>query len=972
MKKWILNLLIVVFMIAFSGNVYALDTDYKVNNQTYSTLEEAVEAINIGNEDEYVLMIPDKEETLNLDGLQKSITIKREKLVNQESSSLKEIVVSNSTENQIEVKLEKISPTKANLTNTKLVLGDTNDALEIDKSSTNFSVDTGDGQDTVTYPFSSLDTTNVINCEKFISTSDTLNVKGNKEINKDEQTGNVVIDQMYFTQLTKLIVEGQNIEVTLNTPISEIDLGGNKAIVNNDETMTIKNGNVVVNTAVDKVYQNNMLNNLSLEEISNLEIKSGKLNVKDLNAVVEKENDQSSVTLSNSTMKIIYAGTQLLLNDTEITYTIQNQELEYTIPYQNADISINNDLVSIINKDNQNQKIQFKINGLQKLILKGNEFDNTYTFSMNTSVGLKVTINGELGNDTLNIVNQLEGSSISLEIDMENVNLMNSDSTNKSVHVNSLGFGGTTSNIDSTGFDYNVSGIFNIDLSYRVDNTMNPNIKEHVSLRNGQIQANEIKINALANANISHETNSVGLANVKMNMSVELILENMKLISQAGITIKAGIEVDAQVSTGTGTSHLAVITSYADLKASITIKNSTLEAHGAVSIESENTFNSTMVSTGNHGEGQSKDSGGYVVFNIFKQNADVYVQAKITTPQNLTIRSNVITNHSLSSTVAQDGASGTDAAKTLQTLLEELKGKVDNNDIVNKLSDLLISVLGTANSIDSTLSSTKIRLLGQQVGAGVFNYGTINNKAQFLAQEGTNIRNLKILADRTTTTNIQVDGSAVSEQGYFSSKGYGAGFGLNYLHIDQLASLMENSSLAAHALNILSNGQNEYILNVKAGYVKEGFGTGGAIAGQYIYLKNESLMNTKNPIQLSSAMAVKAIENSTMKMNCGTQEGETKTVGSSIGLVFFIDQVKAYVNKSTLGDLTQLEVIAESDLNSQLNLRAGGNGGTSVAPAYAIHTVLSNVVAQMDADVSTNGSVSLLAKKRQICRYRSY
>ena len=962
MKKWILNLLIVVFMIAFSGNVYALDTDYKVNNQTYSTLEEAVEAINIGNEDEYVLMIPDKEETLNLDGLQKSITIKREKLVNQESSSLKEIVVSNSTENQIEVKLEKISPTKANLTNTKLVLGDTNDALEIDKSSTNFSVDTGDGQDTVTYPFSSLDTTNVINCEKFISTSDTLNVKGNKEINKDEQTGNVVIDQMYFTQLTKLIVEGQNIEVTLNTPISEIDLGGNKAIVNNDETMTIKNGNVVVNTAVDKVYQNNMLNNLSLEEISNLEIKSGKLNVKDLNAVVEKENDQSSVTLSNSTMKIIYAGTQLLLNDTEITYTIQNQELEYTIPYQNADISINNDLVSIINKDNQNQKIQFKINGLQKLILKGNEFDNTYTFSMNTSVGLKVTINGELGNDTLNIVNQLEGSSISLEIDMENVNLMNSDSTNKSVHVNSLGFGGTTSNIDSTGFDYNVSGIFNIDLSYRVDNTMNPNIKEHVSLRNGQIQANEIKINALANANISHETNSVGLANVKMNMSVELILENMKLISQAGITIKAGIEVDAQVSTGTGTSHLAVITSYADLKASITIKNSTLEAHGAVSIESENTFNSTMVSTGNHGEGQSKDSGGYVVFNIFKQNADVYVQAKITTPQDLTIRSNVITNHSLSSTVAQDGASGTDAAKTLQTLLEELKGKVDNNDIVNKLSDLLISVLGTANSIDSTLSSTKIRLLGQQVGAGVFNYGTISNKAQFLAQEGTNIRNLKILADRTTTTNIQVDGSAVSEQGYFSSKGYGAGFGLNYLHIDQLASLMENSSLAAHALNILSNGQNEYILNVKAGYVKEGFGTGGAIAGQYIYLKNESLMNTKNPIQLSSAMAVKAIENSTMKMNCGTQEGETKTVGSSIGLVFFIDQVKAYVNKSTLGDLTQLEVIAESDLNSQLNLRAGGNGGTSVAPAYAIHTVLSNVVAQMDADVSTNGSVSLLAK----------
>ncbi|WP_270600785.1 glycosyltransferase family protein, partial [Faecalibacillus faecis] len=962
MKKWILNLLIVVFMIAFSGNVYALDTDYKVNNQTYSTLEEAVEAINIGNEDEYVLMIPDKEETLNLDGLQKSITIKREKLVNQESSSLKEIVVSNSTENQIEVKLEKISPTKANLTNTKLVLGDTNDALEIDKSSTNFSVDTGDGQDTVTYPFSSLDTTNVINCEKFISTSDTLNVKGNKEINKDEQTGNVVIDQMYFTQLTKLIVEGQNIEVTLNTPISEIDLGGNKAIVNNDETMTIKNGNVVVNTAVDKVYQNNMLNNLSLEEISNLEIKSGKLNVKDLNAVVEKENDQSSVTLSNSTMKIIYAGTQLLLNDTEITYTIQNQELEYTIPYQNADISINNDLVSIINKDNQNQKIQFKINGLQKLILKGNEFDNTYTFSMNTSVGLKVTINGELGNDTLNIVNQLEGSSISLEIDMENVNLMNSDSTNKSVHVNSLGFGGTTSNIDSTGFDYNVSGIFNIDLSYRVDNTMNPNIKEHVSLRNGQIQANEIKINALANANISHETNSVGLANVKMNMGVELILENMRLISQAGITIKAGIEVDAQVSTGTGTSHLAVITSYADLKASITIKNSTLEAHGAVSIESENTFNSTMVSTGNHGEGQSKDSGGYVVFNIFKQNADVYVQAKITTPQDLTIRSNVITNHSLSSTVAQDGASGTDAAKTLQTLLEELKGKVDNNDIVNKLSDLLISVLGTANSIDSTLSSTKIRLLGQQVGAGVFNYGTINNKAQFLAQEGTNIRNLKILADRTTTTNIQVDGSAVSEQGYFSSKGYGAGFGLNYLHIDQLASLMENSSLAAHALNILSNGQNEYILNVKAGYVKEGFGTGGAIAGQYIYLKNESLMNTKNPIQLSSAMAVKAIENSTMKMNCGTQEGETKTVGSSIGLVFFIDQVKAYVNKSTLGDLTQLEVIAESDLNSQLNLRAGGNGGTSVAPAYAIHTVLSNVVAQMDADVSTNGSVYLLAK----------
>ncbi|RHP23170.1 hypothetical protein DWZ66_10220, partial [Coprobacillus sp. AF34-1BH] len=962
MKKWILNLLIVVFMIAFSGNVYALDTDYKVNNQTYSTLEEAVEAINIGNEDEYVLMIPDKEETLNLDGLQKSITIKREKLVNQESSSLKEIVVSNSTENQIEVKLEKISPTKANLTNTKLVLGDTNDALEIDKSSTNFSVDTGDGQDAVTYPFSSLDTTNVINCEKFISTSDTLNVKGNKEINKDEQTGNVVIDQMYFTQLTKLIVEGQNIEVTLNTPISEIDLGGNKAIVNSDEKMTIKNGNVVVNTAVDKVYQNNMLNNLSLEEISNLEIKSGKLNVKDLNAVVEKENDQSSVTLSNSTMKIIYDGTQLLLNDTEIIYTIQNQELEYTIPYQNADISINNDLVSIINKDNQNQKIQFKINGLQKLILKGNEFDNTYTFSMNTSVGLKVTINGELGNDTLNIVNQLEGSSISLEIDMENVNLMNSDSTNKSVHVNSLGFGGTTSNIDSTGFDYNVSGIFNIDLSYRVDNTMNPNIKEHVSLRNGQIQANEIKINALANANISHETNSVGLANVKMNMSVELILENMKLISQAGITIKAGIEVDAQVSTGTGTSHLAVITSYADLKASITIKNSTLEAHGAVSIESENTFNSTMVSTGNHGEGQSKDSGGYVVFNIFKQNADVYVQAKITTPQNLTIRSNVITNHSLSSTVAQDGASGTDAAKTLQTLLEELKGKVDNNDIVNKLSDLLISVLGTANSIDSTLSSTKIRLLGQQVGAGVFNYGTINNKAQFLAQEGTNIRNLKILADRTTTTNIQVDGSAVSEQGYFSSKGYGAGFGLNYLHIDQLASLMENSSLAAHALNILSNGQNEYILNVKAGYVKEGFGTGGAIAGQYIYLKNESLMNTKNPIQLSSAMAVKAIENSTMKMNCGTQEGETKTVGSSIGLVFFIDQVKAYVNKSTLGDLTQLEVIAESDLNSQLNLRAGGNGGTSVAPAYAIHTVLSNVVAQMDADVSTNGSVSLLAK----------
>ena len=436
MKKRILNLLIVFLMIVLSGNVYALDTNYKVNDQTYSTLEEAVGAINIGNENEYVLTIPDKEETLNLDGLQKSITIKQEKLVNQESSSLKEIIVSNSTENQIEVKLENISPTKANLKNTKLVLGDANDALEIDKRSTSFSVDTGDGQDTVTYPFSSLDTTNVINCEKFISTSDTLNIKENKIINKDEQTGNVVIDQMYFTQLTKLIVEGQNIEVTLNTPISEIDLGGNKAIVNSVETMTIKNGNVVDNTNVDKVYENNKLNNLTLEDISNLEIKSGQLSVTDLNGVVEKDNDKSVVTLSNSTMKIVYDGNQLLLNNTEITYTIQNQELEYTIPYQNADISINNDLVSIINKDNQNQKIQFKIKGLQKLILKGNEFDNTYTFSMNTSVGLNVTINGESGNDTLNIVNQLEGSSISLEIDMENVNLMNSDSTNKSVNVN--------------------------------------------------------------------------------------------------------------------------------------------------------------------------------------------------------------------------------------------------------------------------------------------------------------------------------------------------------------------------------------------------------------------------------------------------------------------------------------------------------------------------------------------------------
>ena len=76
-------------MIVLSGNVYALDTNYKVNDQTYSTLEEAVGAINIGNENEYVLTIPDKEETLNLDGLQKSITIKQEKLVNQESSSLK-------------------------------------------------------------------------------------------------------------------------------------------------------------------------------------------------------------------------------------------------------------------------------------------------------------------------------------------------------------------------------------------------------------------------------------------------------------------------------------------------------------------------------------------------------------------------------------------------------------------------------------------------------------------------------------------------------------------------------------------------------------------------------------------------------------------------------------------------------------------------------------------------------------------
>lgn len=62
-------------------------------------------------------------------------------------------------------------------------------------------------------------------------------------------------------------------------------------------------------------------------------------------------------------MKIIYDGTQLLLNDTEIIYTIQNQELEYTIPYQNADISINNDLVSIINKDNQNQKFNLKSMG---------------------------------------------------------------------------------------------------------------------------------------------------------------------------------------------------------------------------------------------------------------------------------------------------------------------------------------------------------------------------------------------------------------------------------------------------------------------------------------------------------------------------------------------------------------------------------------------------------------------------------
>lgn len=370
MKKRILNLLIVFLMIVLSGNVYALDTNYKVNDQTYSTLEEAVGAINIGNENEYVLTIPDKEETLNLDGLQKSITIKQEKLVNQESSSLKEIIVSNSTENQIEVKLENISPTKANLKNTKLVLGDANDALEIDKRSTSFSVDTGDGQDTVTYPFSSLDTTNVINCEKFISTSDTLNIKENKIINKDEQTGNVVIDQMYFTQLTKLIVEGQNIEVTLNTPISEIDLGGNKAIVNSVETMTIKNGNVVDNTNVDKVYENNKLNNLTLEDISNLEIKSGQLSVTDLNGVVEKDNDKSVVTLSNSTMKIVYDGNQLLLNNTEITYTIQNQELEYTIPYQNADISINNDLVSIINKDNQNQKIQFKIKGVTKTDLK--------------------------------------------------------------------------------------------------------------------------------------------------------------------------------------------------------------------------------------------------------------------------------------------------------------------------------------------------------------------------------------------------------------------------------------------------------------------------------------------------------------------------------------------------------------------------------------------------------------------------
>ncbi|MDO5813400.1 MAG: hypothetical protein Q4Q31_09940, partial [Bacillota bacterium] len=956
MKKWLLSLLIIAFIVPLSGNVSALNVSYQVNGQTYLSLEKAIEAINTGNEDEYVLTIPDTNKKLSLENLEKSISI------SQGTSNLDEITISNPNDEKIEVNLESLSPTKATLTNTKLILGNNNDTLTIDSTSTNFSVDTGEGQDNVTYPFSSLDTSNIDNCENLISTSDTLNVNSSVTINKDEQ-GNIVFDQLYFTQLTKLIVNGQNIEVTLNAPIQEVELGHNKAIVNSDEAMTIKNGDVIVKTTVDKVYQNKQLNNLKLESISNLEITLGNLNVIDLEAIAEKDNDKDIVTFSNDAMKMIYTGSQLSLNDTNFIYNVQNQQLDYLIPYQNADISIQDDLVSIINKDNINQKIQFKIKNLQTLLLKGDTRDNTYTFSMNTALSLTLKIIGEEGNDTLSVYDQMEGSHISLIIDMENVNLKKVDqsTTNKQVNVDSLGFMGTTSKIDSEGFDYNVSGIFNIDLIYNETDPMNFKAQEHISLKNGQIQANDIQISALAKANIRGETNTLGYANAKMNAGIELILENMKLISQAGITIKARIEVDAQVSTGTGTSHLAIIISYADLKASINIKNSTLDAQENVSIVSENKLTSSLQSTGEHGEGETKDSGGYIVFNIFNQEADVYVQAQINTPQDLTINSLVESSHALSAKVADDGKSGSDVAKTLKTLLEDLQNKIGNTAF-NKISDLLISVLETATSLDSTLSDTKIRLLGQQVGAGAFNYGTIKNKAQFLAQKDTQVRNLNIQANRITNTDIQVDGSAVSEQGYFSSKGYGAGFGLNYLHIDQLASLVENSSLAAQTLNILSNGQNDFKLKVVAGFVSEGFGTGGAIAGQYIYLKNEALMNTTNAIQLTSAMNVKAIENSTMEMNCGTQEGSTRTVGSSIGLIFFVDQVKAYVNKSTLSGLTQLEVIAESDLVSKLNLRAGGNGGTSIAPAYALHTVLSDVAAQADADVSTSGNVSLLAK----------
>ena len=779
----------------------------------------------------------------------------------------------------------------------------------------------------------------------------------------------VAKNELYFNNVLLKLADISNVEISARTiSIANVEVADDEGYLklidkinglmfkvnfDRDRQMQI-NGNIV-KVAIDSVINN----------LDKIKIAGNNLHLHVINTTVALDVDyfgspglfcyQESNGINQNRNYVIDGRIVNLLNCDNISI-ITDKTKDYHLRVDISKGIIDIDGNNLIIKDNEGQIIETVIlNDDFNLVINGNDLDSNWILTVNTLLNGKIKIIGNGGNDVLDI-KKLQADKIKLEFDVEEINANFDQDT--SLTAQELIINGTAKKFNANFARFEISGAFKVIMDHHLslDNLagygLGIDLSSQLKLTNGMIKANDIDI-ALNNKIEIVDQEVKSMINVNIVNAVELFMDNMKLIATIGaVKLKSDSEVIIDLKTGNGSSNLSVITLVLNSQAINQLNDCEIDSALDVVISADNIFTGKLISDGEYQATGSSEasSGAYVVISAINLKASSEIGANIRSKGNVAITSNV-TNHADFSTKVKIGDGNIDfegLKNSLNDILDFVDDKISNSKILDLVRNTLIDILSIISSIDSSSSDLNMQLLGQLVGSGVINYMNIINQANLTGNLKI-VGNIQILANRDDIITIVADGSAIKETGYFQkTPGAGVALTLNIILVDQKASLNSVKTLA-DTLTISSLANSKYDINVKGGYVKEGFGSGGAINGNFITIDNQAIICKDSNLVLEQDVVVKAKEDTAITI-ISDANGDGGSFGSAIGLLVYLDNVKSIIeNNITFNKVSNLNIEAVSNAMIKNDIMAGGNGGTSKAPAFGVNVLVSRVEVLLDS-----------------------